>query len=383
MQLNLSGKPISMKIGIDAKWYFEGPPSGKRVIKNLVDQILDRDDGVKYYIILDKKHRNREFNTNGNKNIVVCYAWAGNNFLSNVFVLPILSRKKRLDALLYQNFISPFDPSLKIAYIHDVLFLSNPEYYTVFERLYFAPLKFLTKRSDLIVTVSEEEKKRLLNFHFSSDASKIIVAHHGVESGFQSRELYPPSVLEEVKIKFRLPDIFLLYVGRLNLRKNVDNLLRAIPLLENKEIKLVIVGADDWKKSNHVQIINDLGIEGRIYFLGAVYKELGMIYSLATIFCFPSYAESFGLPPLEAMASGVPIVVSNTTSLPEVCGDAGTYITPNRPDEISKSIDKLLTDNSYFDQQRLRGLARAKLFTWEKATSEIIDGIKKIITSNP
>jgi len=320
-----------MKIGIDAKWYFEGPPSGKRVVRSLTDHMLKIDDANDYYIFLNKKHEKEFFPGKGKRNVTLCYVWAGNNFVSNVFVLPFFSNRYQLDVLLYQNFVSPFDKAKRIAYIHDVLFLSNPEYYTVYERMYFAPLKFLTKRADLIITVSEEEKKRLLAFGFSDQKEKIVVAYHGVDPSFRPAERYLPTAIEKVKLKFKLPDVFLLYVGRLNLRKNVDNLLRAIPQLKDKAIPLVVVGADNWKKSNHERIIKTLGIENRIHFTGAIYQELGEVYAMARIFCFPSYAESFGLPPLEAMASGVPIVVSNTTSLPEICGDAVNYISPDKP----------------------------------------------------
>ncbi len=368
-----------MKIGIDAKWYFDGPPSGKRVVRSLTDALLDVDDKNEYYIFLDRKHKQKNFPQTEKKNVKLCYVWAGNNLVSNVFVLPYFSFRHKLDVLLYQNFVSPFDQAKRVAYVHDILFLSNPEYYTIYERLYFAPLKFLTRRSHLIITVSDEEKRRLLKFKYSDRDEKIIVAYHGVDSSFQPKENYAKERIHETRIRFRLPDSFLLYVGRLNLRKNVDNLLRAIPHLKNKDIPLVIVGADDWKKSNHLEIIKGLGIQNRIHFTGAVYQELGMIYSMAKIFCFPSFAESFGLPPLEAMASGVPIVVSNTTSLPEICGDAGNYITPDDPKEIARVIDNLLLNEELLVACKARGIERAKKFTWGNAAQLIIESMTGIV----
>lgn len=365
-----------MKIGIDAKWYFEGPPSGKRVVKSLVDQLLKIDDQDEYYIFLNKKHVGQIFPGKEKNNVKLCYVWAGNNLLSNVFILPFFSNRLKLDALLYQNFSSPFDKSKTIAYIHDVLFLSNPEYYTIFERLYFAPLKFLTWLANEIITVSEEEKLRLLRFKFSANPEKIKVVHHGVDPSFSPRESYPPEVIEGIRRKFNLPPKFLLYVGRLNLRKNVDHLLKAIPLLKDKAIPLVIVGADDWKKSNHSLIISELEVQDRIHFTGAIYQELGIVYSLATVFCFPSYAESFGLPPLEAMACGIPVVVSNTTSLPEICGDAGYYITPDKPEEIALAIDNLLVNEKLYDDKKVQGLKQAKKFTWENAARKVLDCIE-------
>lgn len=368
-----------MRIGIDAKWYFEGPPSGKRVVKSLVDAMLAIDDENEFFILLNQTHKDRPFPAKTKKNVTVRYVWAGNNLLSNVFVLPFLSNKFKLDCLLYQNFISPLAKGKRIAYIHDVLFLSNPEFYTLFERLYFAPLKFLTKRSHLIITVSEEEKKRLLNFGFSGKEKNIVVAYHGVDPHFSPKENHSRTTLESIKQKFSLPERFLLYVGRLNLRKNVDHLLRALPLLKDKSIPLVIVGADNWKKSNHSRIIEELHIGDRIHFTGAVYNELGVIYSMASVFCFPSYAESFGLPPLEAMASGIPVVVSNTTSLPEICGDAGHYVHPDRPDEIAAGIDKLLGDPEYYASKKKAGLIRAKKFTWENTARTVIASMNQIV----
>jgi len=368
-----------MKIGIDAKWYFEGPPSGKRVVRSLVDHMLEIDDENEYYIFLNKKSIAENFKWKSKKNVKCFYVWAGNNLLSDLFILPFYSNRYGLDALLYQNFISPFDKAKRIAYIHDVLFLSNPEYYTIFERLYFAPLRFLTKRSDAIITVSEEEKNRLLQYGFSDDAEKIVVAYHGVDDSFMPREKIPTATLEEARQKFDIPDRFLLFVGRLNLRKNVDNLLRAIPLLEDKTIPLVIVGADNWKKSNHEVIINTLGIQHRVHFTGAIYKELGAIYAMGTVFCFPSYAESFGLPPLEAMASGIPVVVSGTTSLPEVCGKAGNYVDPNNPVDIAQKIDALLMDGHLYAEKKILGLEQAKKFTWKQAAESVIKCIKATV----
>jgi glycosyltransferase involved in cell wall biosynthesis len=367
-----------MKIGIDAKWYFEGPPSGTRVVRSLVDHLLAVDDHNEYVIFLNRSHRKRRFPSNEKSNFSLCYVWAGNNLLSNLFILPFYSATLKIEALLYQNFISPFDKAKKIAYIHDVLFLSNPEYYTVYERLYFAPLKWLTRFSNALITVSEEEKKRLLHFNFCLNEKKITVVYHGVDSSFKPAENFEYATKVELRQKYRLPERFLLFVGRLNVRKNVDNLLVAISLLKDQSISLVIVGGVDWRKSNHNITIEKLGISDRVIFTGPVYKDLGIIYSMATVFCFPSLAESFGLPPLEAMASGVPVVVSNTTSLPEICGDAGTYIDPTNPGSIATGIDELLADEQLCLRKRELGLIQAEKFNWYKAARVTIACIESL-----
>jgi glycosyltransferase involved in cell wall biosynthesis len=150
--------------------------------------------------------------------------------------------------------------------------------------------------------------------------------------------------------------------------------------LKNQEIPIVIVGSKDWKILDIDKLIDDLGINKRVIFSGFVLDNiLPVIYSLATIFCFPSYAEGFGLPALEAMASGVPVVVSNTTSLPEICGDAGNYVNPNDPQDIAAMIDLLLKDNQLYNYKRSKGLERAKHFTWENSAKKLLECICKVV----
>jgi glycosyltransferase involved in cell wall biosynthesis len=206
------------------------------------------------------------------------------------------------------------------------------------------------------------------------------VAYHGVEPTFRTLDKHSNAIIDSVKHRYDLPDKFLLFVGRLNLRKNVSTLLKAIPLLKDKNIPLVIVGANDWKQSNHEKILNDPALKGRIHFIGAVYNELNVIYSLAKVFCFPSFAESFGLPPLEAMASGIPVVVSNTTSLPEICGDAGNYVNPESPKEIALAIDNLLIDDQLYRTKKQLGLNRSKEFTWEASAQTVLNCMKSCLS---
>jgi glycosyltransferase involved in cell wall biosynthesis len=360
-----------MRIGIDAKWYFEGPPSGRRVVRALVDTLARMYPNTEFYFFLNKRDQRKTFPPSG-PNIYPVYVWAGNSLLSNLFVVPVWASRLKLDVVLYQNFVPPFGASKKVAYIHDVLFLSHPEFYTIYERLYFSPLRFLTLKADAVITVSEEERKRLIRYAYVRKTNLLSVVHHGVDSTFQPRESHSPELVHSIRTRYALPERFLLYVGRLNLRKNVDNLLRAIPLLKDKSIPLVVVGSANWKESDHERTVQSLGIEQRIIFVGSVYDNLGVLYSLATVFCFPSFAESFGLPPLEAMASGVPVVVSNTTSLPEVCGEAGTYADPLDPASIAKAIDSILGNAQLYAEMRRKGIDQAARFTWEKAAEKVL-----------
>lgn len=358
-----------MRVGIDAKWYFEGPASGKMVIRNLVNELSKKNTEIEFYFLLNKKFKNEtlDFQNEANKEVFI---WSGNNLLSNVFVVPFYARKFKLDIILYQNSVSCFGNHKKIAYIHDLIYITHPQFYTLIERIYLKPLKFLTRFSDLIITISESEKNRMKMHGLSK---KIEVIHHGIDPIFKLKNQLNKSVLNETKLKYNLPDTYILYVGRLNTRKNVPNLIKAFSQLNNNKYPLVLVGNKDWKTDNINKLIQELKIENKVIQTGSVsLSELSSIYALSKIFCFLSFEEGFGLPPLEAMASGIPIIVSNTSSLPEVCGQAGTYVNANKPNEIAFTIDKLLNDDKLYHQKSIQGIERAKQFTWSDTADKLI-----------
>jgi len=217
-----------------------------------------------------------------------------------------------------------------------------------------------------------------MNFKFG-DGKKIDVIHHGITEEFKPREKHDNELLKAVISKYNLPAKFLLYVGRLNIRKNLLNLMKAIPLLEDTEIPLFLVGQYDWKTFNLDQWACRLGIKNRIILTGFVENEhLPVLYALSTIFCFVSYEEGFGLPALEAMASGVPVVVSNSSSISEVCGEAGNYADPHDPISIAKAIDSLLNNEELYLRKRALGLQRASLFRWKDSAEKIIHSALKV-----
>ena len=283
-----------------------------------------------------------------------------------------------IEVVLFQYFISISSKFENISFIHDIKFLTNPEYYTIRERLYLFPLKYLIPKSRLIFTVSEEEKKRIVKyFNLNNDLVKVI--YHGVNNIFKPLEQFPEDLIYKVKKKNNLPENYLLYVGRLNIRKNLLNLIKAVHSLENKDIPLVMAGKKDWKFHEVKKLIDQLNLNTRIKFLGFKEgEELACIYALSTIFCFPSLVESFGLPAAEAMAAGIPAVVSNTTSLPEICSDAGSYADPNRPEDIASVVDELLRNKNLYNEKKRLGIERAKLFKWETAAEKILYHIENI-----
>jgi len=360
-----------MKIGIDAKWFFNGPPSGRVVIRNLVKHLVALPTDDEFYIFLDKRERKEMF-PHQRPNLHLVYIWGGNNMLSNVFVVPVRAWHLHLDVFIFQNFSPVFSNFKRHAFIHDVLFKTHPEFYTKVERLYLWPLKFLVKFAHRLCTVSATEKRRMTEIGYGNNLD-IDVVYHGVDEAFKPKEQHEAVALKAVAEKYGLPAEFLLYVGRLNVRKNVFNLIKAISLLKNSTIPLVVVGGYDWKMTNLDDLLTELDIRERVIFTGPVYgDDLPCIYALATVFSFVSYAESFGLPALEGMASGVPVVVSNSTCLPEICGNVALYADPDNPGEIACRIDTLLDDRKLWQNQRELGLKRSHEFTWRRSAESLL-----------
>ena len=368
-----------MKIAIDAKSFFNGPVSTRIILQNLVPELVSLYPDIDWVIFLDKKDKALGFPCK-EKNIHLQYVWAGVNQISNLLVLPHYLKKRKIDLIVYQMFPAIATSTPSIAFIHDVLFRDFPEFYTWKEKLYFFPISFLTRRVNRLMATTEFVAGDLVKYNYVSDRSMIDIIPLGVSAGFKPAEQHNASFLASVKKRYQLPDRFLLFVGRLNVRKNLENLLKAIALIQDREIQLVIVGEAEWKAPNLDKIRSDPGMRERIIMIGSISdQDLPAVYALSTIFCFPSFAEGFGLPPLEAMASGVPIVVSNTTSLPEVCGDAGLYADPHLPSEIAEAIDSLLCNSILYDQKKNEGIRRAAQFTWKKTAMAFMNSINKVL----
>lgn len=368
-----------MKIGIDAKWFYDGPPSGKVVVRNLLENLIRVNEDNELFIFLNMKHRQEIFPFVDSK-IHLVYIWGGINLLSNIFVLNRKAKILKLDAVLFQNFSAITKKFHSIAFIHDILFLSHPHFFGFKEKLYFFPMKYLSKKSKLIITISNSEKNRLVKYNFSSPEN-IKVVYHGVDKIFRPKNEIDPNILLTIQNKYNLPEEFILYVGRLNIRKNIKNLLLAFKEIQNKEIPIVIVGKSDHKMFDIDSFITKNALSNRIILLGFVPDEdLPILYASASMFCYLSFAEGFGLPILEAMASGTPVLTSNTTSMPEIASDAAVLVSPSSVKEIENGINLLLQDKQYSNQITEGGLNRAKYFSWEKSAKMILKHITDIKT---
>lgn len=360
-----------LRIGVDAKWYFRGPASGQMVVQNVVRHLPLESTPHHFYVFVDREFASEPLPI-AHPRLHRVDVWAGNNLLANVMVLPRVARQLRLDVLVAQTF-SPFASKCRrVAVVHDVLFKSHPQFYTLTERLYLSPLRLLSRRAHRVCTVSMVERNRLVERGYALPA-QVDVVYHGVDPIFRPAAEQKPAQLARVRTELRLPSEYLLFVGRLNVRKNVAAVLRAFASLTQPGLELVVVGGADWKTSDLRPLLRELGIAGRVRFTGPLAGDtLAAVVAQAKVFCFPSFAESFGLPPLEAMACGIPVVVADNTSMPEVCGSAGTYVPAEDHVALTYAIARLLDDPELYAQKRALGLERSASFQWARATRELV-----------
>ncbi|MBI4699332.1 MAG: glycosyltransferase family 4 protein [Nitrospirae bacterium] len=243
----------------------------------------------------------------------------------------------------------------RIVTIHDVYHLAFYDQLTLTQKAYAKlMLNTAVRISDRIITVSDFSRSEIIKYTGIND-SKITVIHNGVDAGkFKPADGNMMTVVNDLREKFNLPEKFILYAGNVKPHKNLKRLLNAYATLLKRGLEnycLVIVGQRQGfitSDSDVFKILNDNSfLREKVFFIGHISNEdLPYFYNSASILAFPSLYEGFGLPPLEAMACGCPVVVSNAASLPEVCGDAACYVDPYNVESIAEGMYKVLTDES-------------------------------------
>jgi len=227
------------------------------------------------------------------------------------------------------------------------------------------------KTSDKIITVSNSTKNDLIK-HLNVPSEKISVIYEAADP------IYCPLSLEVVdrfKHNNEITGPYIMYVGNFAKHKNIVTLLNAFYNLKKRNIphKLVLIGMKRWEYTKLMNIIQAYNLESTVILPGYIAKsEMPILYSGADLFVYPSLYEGFGLPPLEAMACGCPVITSNTSSLPEVVGDAGIMVDPLNVQELANRMYDVLTDDGLQQEMRRKGLDRAKLFSWKKCAKETL-----------
>ncbi|MCL4459347.1 MAG: glycosyltransferase family 4 protein [Chloroflexi bacterium] len=281
----------------------------------------------------------------------------------------------RVDVFHSPDFVlPPLRSGARVLTIHDLSFLLFPEYHdeglrTYLERAVPASLT----RADQIVAVSENTKNDLICL-LDAPPDRVEVVYNGLDERFAP--VRDASTLSDVRKRCRLEAPFILNVGTIEPRKNLSRLIQAYAELLGEpgfEHQLVIAGKRGWLYDEIFDKVDELGLSKKVRFLGYVPEEdLPALYSLADLFVFPSLYEGFGLPLLEAMACGTPVIASTSSALPEVVGDAGLLVKPTDVAGLAEAMGRTLSDRDLRQDMVRKGLERSKRFTWRGAAEKIL-----------
>ena len=343
-------------------------------IRNIVNQLARIDDDSRYLLIGERRHL-AEFDSLPDNFELLEYAHQPGT-LSTHLHLPWLLRKRRVDILHMPWFYAPaIVPSRLLITVHDLSDVlappvgASPPVQT--GRLFFA--RRALNRADHIFAVSHASKRDLARF-FHIPESKISVVYDAVDERFLTEPL--PADADRILERHAVNSPYVLYAGNIRPQKNLPRLIEAFAVAkaelrgnpEFEQLKLLVIGEALNRHADLRRAVVRARVREDVRFLGFVPGPvLRVFYSRALAFLFPSLYEGFGLPPLEAMAHGTPVLTSNVSSLPEVFQEAALLVNPENVFDIARGIRQILTENALRQTLRRRGYERARMYSWENA----------------
>ena len=298
--------------------------------------------------------------------------WTPSHHRFEQWLLGLELPHRELDVLHSPDFIPPFQNGFRsVITIHDLAFLLYPHFQTKESARYYGQIDQAVQRADHIIAVSETTKNDTCRLLGVSE-SKVTVIYEAAHPGL--RPIDREVALQHVRARFDVPPDYILFVSTIEPRKNVAGLLRAYRRLRDDykiSHDLVLAGARGWLSDEVYALVDELDLSAHCRFLGPVTSDdLVYLYNAATCLVHPAFYEGFGLPPLEALACGTPVIVSNVGSLPEVVGDAALLVDPNDTDALAVALRRILTDPDLRVALRSKGLVRAARFSWRRAAEE-------------
>ena len=369
-----------MKIGIEAQRLFRLHKHGMDIVALELIRALQNIDTKDEYFIFVKPDEDSDC-LKETSNFHIIEVPSANYVFWEQVLLPIYAKKYGVEILHCTSNTAPLFLSIPlILTLHDVIFMeksvgkntsSNYQKFGNLYRKWIVPK--IVRKCKKIVTISEVEKKNIIDTLHLNDSS-ISVVHNGVNGRFG---LKPSSIIvEEVKESLQLPDDFFLFLGNVEPRKNVNNTVKAFVAFaeKNSKVKLVITGLKASFIENILSEINKTDYLSRIIITGFVSESVLLtLYSEAKVFLYPSLREGFGLPILEAMAFGTPVITSNISAMPEVAGDAAFYTNPYSVEEITKTMTIAYENQPLREQKIALGYTRPMVFTWQKTAQKMLE----------
>jgi len=290
----------------------------------------------------------------------------GHPLLRIPLTMPLAAARDRLQLLHVNYHAPPLCPCPVVVTIHDISFRFFPEAFSPRDLVILSLLVPLSaRRAKLVIAVSESTKADLIQ-QYAIPAEKIVVTPEAASEIF--RPVSDPALVQSTLRRYHIEGPYLLGVGNLQPRKNLKRLIAAYAQLRRETAwphRLVLVGQKAWRNQTILEVIERAGLHRQVILTGYVTdEELPVLYSAADLFIYPSLYEGFGLPVLEAMACGTPVICANTSSLPEVAGEAAMLVDPLKVEELTQAMRLLLGDPARREALRQQGLARSRAFSW-------------------
>ncbi len=370
-----------MKIGVDGRCLMNGEYSGvgwyaKNLLENLIS--LDKENEYSFFYNSSRVKKMPKLKVGDSDE----YSYKIPNKLLNLSLYSL--NQPKIDKLIGDpdiffmpnlNFVSLTKKTKLILVIHDLSFLIYPEFFTPKILLWHKLIinSGIINRADKIITDSKSTKEDIIKI-LKIKPEKIAVCHLGVNNDFRSD--IGLEEIKKVKDKYQLPENYFLHVGTIEPRKNIISAIKAVESLE-QDINFIIAGGSGWKSQEVIEAVKSSKKSRVIGYIEE--KDKPALYGGAKALIYPSYYEGFGLPVIEAMACGCPVIAGNRSSLPEVIGEAGIMINPYNWQELKSAMEELLNNEKLRLILREKGLNQVKQFTWEKCaekTYQIINSLK-------
>lgn len=371
------------RIGVDLHT-FDGIFQGSRShLLGLYQAAIAQSPDLDFYLLLDEPDRLlREYPAFDVPHVHAVRMPARNSVLRLAWQLPRLQKRLGLDLLHLQYRLPLWTQGACACTIHDVLFESHPQFFSkTFVQLARLSSRDAIRRSALLLTVSEFSRQQM-GVAYGVDTARIAVTHNGVD---RQRFRPGPDGLETLQRHGLRSGGYLCIVGRLEPRKNHVNLVKAYAQLAAPRPPLIIVGQRDFAYASVFAEVSRLGLVESVKFLESVGdEELPVLIRHAAAFVYPTWAEGFGMPVLEAMACAVPVVTSANTSLPEVAGDVAWMSMPDDVNSIAQAMAQALGEADGPRSARLqKGMERAASFSWESSAAVLLEAFRRQLESQP
>lgn len=360
-----------MKIGIEAQRIFRTKKHGMDIYAQEIIQALAKENPSVEFVIFVRKDKKNTLNLHSNVKIVEITALSYFDF--EQIWLPLAIQKEKIDLMHYtSNTASLFCSKPYLITVHDIMYLKGKTGGTMYQKLghYYRKwvVPIVIKRAKALITVSEYEKNNIIeSLHLP--AQFVHVIYNGVS------DLFCFQATDITQNSSNLPEDFLLFLGNEAPKKNMKRVVQAYSIYKQKKkekaLPLVLVETSEVQLSKLLRELQLEILRPDIHLTGYLSQaELAKTYRKATLFLYPSLQESFGIPLIEAMASGTPVITADSTALPEIAAQAAWLIDPTDIEQLADVINRLLTEKDLYQILQKKGLQRAKIFTWQQAAKD-------------